>query len=169
VLLPEALPHWRKQPRRSILASRGTIDRSVHRIFLSLRSNRRRATLLCRFSAPAGCGPARARPRRNRSKQFHRQKLPLCAALFVEEVSPIIHHRLKTYGQGTSNCGLTRWIRTTTAHLARAASPGEASAIFTTDRMFLSLRSKPLDSYAWPDVSCSCYRRSAGKSASPPC
>jgi len=51
--------------------------------------------------------------------------------LFVEEVSPVIHHRLKTMVREPATAA---WVRTTTTTLRR--SPTEVSAIFTTDHMY---------------------------------
>ena len=59
------------------------------------------------------------------------QRFLLCAALWLEEVSPVIHHRLKKLVREQSNCGW--WARTTV--IAFQQSFTEVSAIYATDRM----------------------------------
>src|SRR5262249_32590366 len=63
-------------------------------------------------------------------------ELPLCTALWVEEVSPVFRHRLDLRGQGTSDCGCGFAPPTT----AFRQPLHEVSAIFTTDRVRAKIR-----------------------------
>jgi hypothetical protein len=79
--------------------SRGTVDRSVHR-----------------DAFPQLPGNSRLRLRRRRVRWSGRATHS-ALHLFVEEVSPVIHHRLKTMVREPATAA---WIRTTAAALRRS-------------------------------------------------